>query len=50
VSKIMVASDYKVKPLPREKEDKMCPHCDAPGSASNRYLYRCSNVKCGRYW
>lgn len=45
-----VGSGYIVDPIPRKEEDWYCPHCGTIGDPSNRYLYRCSNPECGRYW
>lgn len=42
-------SDY--KPDYIERDPEVCPHCayDDP-VRTNRYLYRCTNPGCGRYW
>ena len=45
-----VGSGYKVIPLPRTEHEEYCPYCNWHGDPSNRYLYRCSNPECGRYW
>ena len=47
---ILNQDTYDPKPLPREVKDKMCPHCDHIGYPTNRYLYRCANNDCGRYF
>ena len=46
---ILSISDY--KPDYIEREPGICPHCayDEP-IRTNRYLYRCTNTGCGRYW
>ena len=42
-------SDY--KPTYIERESSPCPHCGNEGfTRTNRYLYRCVNNNCGRYW
>lgn len=45
-----VGDDYTVTPIERHIFDKTCPHCDSQGNPTNRYLYRCTNPNCGRYW
>ena len=46
---ILSISDYKPKYIERRPEP--CPHCGHPGSTrTNRYLFRCNNYECGRYW
>lgn len=49
----IVGNDY--KPQYIERNDDTCPHCTTleggwQGKRTNRYLYRCSNPDCGRYW
>lgn len=42
-------SDY--KPTYIEREGTPCPHCGNPDwKRTNRYLFRCTNNECGRYW
>ena len=43
-------SDYKPVPLARKFEFMFCPHCETRGQPTNRYLFRCQNVDCGRYF
>jgi NADH pyrophosphatase NudC (nudix superfamily) len=43
-------SDYVPTPLPREHEYRFCPHCGTRGEPSNKYLYRCQQYECGRYF
>lgn len=45
-----IGSDYKPQYIGRPSWERCCPHCDTEGKPSNRYLYRCSNPDCGRYW
>jgi hypothetical protein len=48
---MFLPSDFKrPKPLPREHEYKFCPHCGTRGEPSNKYLYRCQQYECGRYF
>ena len=46
---LLNVSDY--KPDHIERGPEVCPHCayDEP-VRTNRYLYRCTNAGCGRYW
>ena len=46
---ILNASEY--VPNYIERGPEVCPHCayDEP-VRTNRYLYRCTNAGCGRYW
>lgn len=46
----IVGNDYKPQYIDRPDEDRWCPYCMTEGRRSNRYLYRCSNTECGRYW
>lgn len=43
-------SDFVPQPLDRMSEYKFCPHCETRGEPTNRYLYRCKNNECGRYF
>ena len=46
---IISVSDYKPDYVKRGEEP--CPHCGGDSfTRTNRYLYRCSNAECGRYW
>lgn len=46
---IISVSDY--KPTYIERATEPCPHCDGRAcERTNRYLYRCLNHECGRYW
>lgn len=47
---ILNPDKYDPNPLPRNSEEKICPHCDHFGDPTNRYLYRCENPECGRYF
>lgn len=43
-------SSYKPNYIARN-EDEPCPHCGKEDKArTNRYLFRCLNPECGRYW
>lgn len=45
----MNPSDY--KPNYIERDPQACPHCGGwQHSRTNRYLFRCGNPECGRYW
>ena len=42
-------SDF--KPDYKERDPEPCPHCGCEQyTRSNRWLYRCMNKECGRYW
>lgn len=50
-----IGTDYKPVRIPRARRDTYCPHCatgefEFQGVPTNRYLYRCTNYDCGRYW
>ena len=46
---ILSVSDYKPDYIERDAEP--CPHCGSWTKVrTNRYLYRCTNPQCGRYW
>lgn len=47
---ILSISEY--QPDYVEREPEVCPHCDSFDEPvrTNRYLYRCTNSGCGRYW
>jgi len=40
----------KLKDLIAQDTIPYCPHCGAEGQQSNKYLYRCTNFQCGRYF
>lgn len=46
---ILNVSEY--KPDYKERGPELCPHCGGNKyTRSNRWLYRCMNYECGRYW
>lgn len=43
-------SDYRPDYIERI-DFEFCPHCGYSGHRrTNRYLFRCTNSECGRYW
>lgn len=49
VSNLLNVSEYKPDYIERQAEP--CPHCDGVAyERTNRYLFRCLNYECGRYW
>lgn len=48
---ILDPSTYRPDYMKREDEDQPCPHCGKEDKKrTNRYLFRCLNPECGRYW
>lgn len=49
MSNLLNVSEYKPDYIERQAEP--CPHCDGVAyERTNRYLFRCLNYECGRYW
>lgn len=46
----IIGTNYQPHYTERPDEDRWCPYCFTEGHRSNRYLYRCTNPDCGRYW
>lgn len=50
MAEYITPSEFKPEPLPREMQYKFCPHCGFRGYPTNKYLYRCGQQDCGRYF